>query len=66
MASDVSIRLFTKGWGGAEYRAAIQYAEDQNWLKGEGGAVRLLQPGFAAIWGAKRPWDVEDLATVKP
>jgi hypothetical protein len=60
MASDVSIGLFSKGWSGADYGAAMQYAEDQNWLKDEGGVVRLLQTGFAAIKSGKRLQTDED------
>ena len=44
MTSDVYIAFFSMGWSGAEYDAAIQYAQSQDWIKDEGAALRLLMP----------------------
>ncbi len=42
MTSDVYIAFFSKGRSGADYDAAIQYAESQDWIKDEGEVLRLL------------------------
>ena len=49
MSSDVFIGLFSMGWHSADFVTALQYAEDQHWLKNEGGAIRLLSAGFIEI-----------------
>src|SRR5580704_8220618 len=49
MSSDVVVGLFSMGWRSAEFVTAMQYAEDQHWLKNEGGMIRLLSAGFIEI-----------------
>lgn len=53
MASDVYIGFVSKGWRETDYASAIQYAENQDWIKDEGGEIRLLDAGFAVegLWG---------------
>lgn len=49
MSSDVAIGLFSMGWSSVDFVTAMQYAEDQHWLKNEGGTIRLLSAGFIEI-----------------
>ena len=48
MSSDVVIGLFSKGWRSADFVTALQYAEDQHWLKKEGG-----RSGCSALGSSK-------------